>query len=90
MDKFVKFAEEFIQQCDLKTFALMKLCLVSFGVLCGLKLYGEGRKAGRVWAGLVFWASYLPLMARLASVLGLRCPCCRDKKDADSLSKDAV
>lgn len=62
-------ADEYLQNSDWKDIAVLKLCLLSLGLLAGMQLPEEHRKTARVAAVVLFAATYIPLMAKFLSIL---------------------
>ncbi len=62
-------ADEYLQNSDWKDIAVLKLCLLSLGLLAGMQLPEEHRKTARVAAVVLFVATYIPLMAKFLSIL---------------------
>lgn len=54
----------FLREMDLKDAARLKLCLFSVGVLAGLGISDRRKKGVGRLAKLVFFTTYLPLMAK--------------------------
>lgn len=70
MKKLIQIAERYIQTSDWKTFAVLKLCLLSLGIAMGMSVPETRRK--HVFAGsiAVFVASYVPLMKKFFALCG--------------------
>lgn len=62
-------ADEYLQNSDWKDIAVLKLCLLSLGLLAGMQLPEKHRKTARVAAVVIFVATYIPLMAKFLSIL---------------------
>ncbi len=62
-------ADEYLQNSDWKDIAVLKLCLLSLGLLAGMQLPEKHRKTARVAAVVLFVATYIPLMAKFLSIL---------------------
>ena len=62
-------ADEYLQNSDWKDIAVLKLCLLSLGLLAGMQLPEERRKTARVAAVVLFAATYIPLMTKFLSIL---------------------
>ena len=61
----------YIRNIDIKDFALIKICLISFGVLIG-SLLCKNKKAVTVAALICFIISYIPLMKSFGLYLKLK------------------
>ena len=48
---------------------LLKLCLLSLGLLAGMQLPEKHRKTARVAAVVIFVATYIPLMTKFLRIL---------------------
>lgn len=62
-------ADEYLQNSDWKDIAVLKLCLLSLGLLAGMQLPEKHRKTARVAAVVIFVATYIPLMTKFLRVL---------------------
>ena len=62
-------ADEYLQNSDWKDIAVLKLCLLSLGLLAGMQLPEKHRKTARVAAVVIFVATYLPLMTKFLRIL---------------------
>ena len=62
-------ADEYLQNSDWKDIAVLKLCLLSLGLLAGMQLPEKHRKTARVAAGVIFVATYIPLMTKFLRIL---------------------
>ena len=69
MKKLIERADRYLQVWNWKDAALLKLCVGALGVLAGLALPTRWKKPAVIFAGLVFVASYVPLMAKLLPFL---------------------
>lgn len=68
MKWFLELGNRYARQSDWKDFALVKLCLCAIGVMIGLSLPSRAKKVGMITAGLVFVATYAPLMAKVIRI----------------------
>ena len=59
----------YIRECDWKDLALVKFCLCAMGVLIGLFVPEKKRKIPLILAGIVFLATYIPLMVKFGRVV---------------------
>ena len=64
MKKLRSAADAYIAKMNWKDMALVKLCLCAVGILLGLAAPKKARKWVALGAGLVFVATYLPLMLK--------------------------
>ena len=62
-------ADEYLQNSDWKDIAVLKLCLLSLGLLAGMQLPAKHRKTARVAAVVIFVATYIPLMTKFLRIL---------------------
>ena len=62
--KLFKLANRYIQESDWRTLAALKLCLLSIGLIVGVLLSASCRTAVLIVSGVVFVATYIPLMAK--------------------------
>lgn len=62
-------ADEYLQNTDWKDIAVLKLCLLSLGLLAGMQLPEKHRKTARVAAVVIFVATYIPLMTKFLRIL---------------------
>lgn len=62
-------ADEYLQNSDWKDIAVLKLCLLSLGLLAGMQLPEKHRKIARVAAVVIFVATYIPLMTKFLRIL---------------------
>lgn len=63
--RLLELANEYCKESDWKTLAVLKICLLSLGVMAGMQVPKKYRKRVCCVCGVVFAASYLPLMAKL-------------------------
>ena len=72
MKKLLSAADAYIAEMNWKDLALVKLCLCAMGMLMGLAAPQKARKWVALGAGLVFLATYVPLMLKfLPRLVGL-------------------
>ncbi len=57
-------ANEFVRQSDWKDLAVLKFCLLSLGLLAGMRIAEKRKKGVRITASVVFVLTYIPLMAK--------------------------
>ena len=62
-------ADEYLQNSDWKDIAVLKLCLLSLGLLAGMQLPEKHRKTARVAAVVIFVATYIPLMVKYGKIV---------------------
>lgn len=73
MNRLFGAAERYLHECSWKDMALLKFCLCAIGVLIGISIPARSKKPSAVAAGIVFVATYIPLMAKfLPHLLGKR------------------
>lgn len=80
MKKLLKLADRYLAESDWKTISILKFCLFSMGLLCGMSVREKDKTPARIAAGTVFLACYIPLMAKLFHVIGEECEECRGKR----------
>ena len=68
MKKLFDAADRYIQTSDWKTIAVLKLCLISLGLMAGTAVKKKYIKPVRLYALGVFLVTYIPLMAKLYKV----------------------
>jgi TRAP-type C4-dicarboxylate transport system permease large subunit len=61
--------KRYMRTMDLSDMALLKLCLISSGILFGLMIPTEAKKRSALAAGFVFVVTYLPLMHKFFPAL---------------------
>ena len=69
MKKLFDWGNAYIRACDWKDLALVKFCLCAMGVLIGLCVPEKKRKIPLILAGIVFLATYIPLMVKFGRVV---------------------
>ena len=69
MKKLFRCADLFIQKCNWKDFALVKICLCAMGLWIGVNAPKEKKKSLCVAAGTMFFLTYIPLMMKFGKVL---------------------
>lgn len=69
MKQLFNYADQYIQESDWKTLAMLKFCLFSMGLLAGMKIPEKGKKKAGIIAALIFLATYIPLMAKFIKIL---------------------
>lgn len=69
MKQLFNYADKYIGQSTWKDLALLKFCLFAMGVLVGIHIPEKNRKPVGIAAVAVFAATYIPLMAKFASVV---------------------
>lgn len=67
MKNFIAFINDYVKHCTVKTITLIKLCVMSFGVLLGLAVPGKHKKKVAVATTVLLLASYVPLVADCVS-----------------------
>lgn len=69
MKKILDIAQRYLERSDWKTISVLKLCLFSMGVLCGMQICEKHKKPARYVAGGVFLVTYIPLVLKLVGVI---------------------
>lgn len=69
MKQVFNYADQYIQESDWKTLAMLKFCLFSMGLLAGMKIPEKGKKKAGIIAALIFLVTYIPLMAKFIKIL---------------------
>lgn len=69
MKALLQTADRYLQSSSWKDLALIKLCLLSLGMVFGILLPQKYRKPALVVTLLLFLATYLPLMIRFVRML---------------------
>lgn len=69
MKKLFSAADRYLRVCDWRDIAVLKFCLCALGVLVGLAVPTQKKKPAAKIAGLVFAATYIPLIAKFLFVL---------------------
>lgn len=62
MKDLFRLANQYIRESDWMDLARIKLCLCAVGILLGMQIPPKHRKAAALGVGVVFVATYLPLM----------------------------
>ena len=62
--KLFQVADRYCKESNWKTLALLKICLFSIGVMIGILLPKEKKKAALGIGAVAFLATYLPLMGK--------------------------
>ena len=68
MNKLFAAANRYIETSDWKTFALLKFCLISLGMMIGMGIRKDDKKTAFLGAASVFTATYIPLMVKFYKV----------------------
>ncbi len=69
MKRLFDWGSAYIRECDWKDLALVKFCLCAMGALIGLCVPEKKRKIPLILAGLVFLATYIPLMVNFGRMV---------------------
>ncbi len=69
MKKFLNIGNDYVAQSDWKDLALIKFCLCAMGILLGIHVKPKHKKPVAICALVVFAATYLPLMGKLAKLV---------------------
>ena len=68
MKKVFEAANRYMETSDWKIIAVLKFCLISLGVICGMGVKEKYRKPVLIASAAVFLATYIPLMAKFFRV----------------------
>ncbi len=68
MKKLFDAANHYVETSDWKTIAVLKFCLISLGMMVGVAVKPQHKKAVLIGALGVFIATYLPLMYKFYRV----------------------
>ncbi|NLG04963.1 MAG: permease of phosphate ABC transporter [Clostridia bacterium] len=63
MKNLIEYAQAYLKKIDLKEMTLIKLCLISFGIVFGICMPSKYRKLGFLIAAAVFVSTYIPITA---------------------------
>lgn len=69
MKKLIERGKRCLQVWNWKDVAALKLCICALGVLVGLVIPARRRKLAAILAGVVFAATYVPLMVKFLPFL---------------------
>ena len=69
MNRLFDAANQFLKEADWTTLAVFKFCLLSLGILIGVLLPQSAKPIIIILCTLVFFATYIPLMAKLLRIL---------------------
>ena len=69
MTKLFEAANRYIETSDWKIIAVLKFCLISLGMMIGMLIPPDRKKGVFLGALGVFFAAYIPLMAKFFRVL---------------------
>lgn len=69
MKKLFELGNKYASRSTWKDFALVKLCMLSMGLIFGANISEKYRKPLTAAAFVLFAATYIPLMAKLAKVI---------------------
>lgn len=62
-------ANEYLRQSDWKDLAVLKLCLLSIGLLAGMEVPERARKGTRIATCVLFTLTYIPAMGKYLAIL---------------------
>ncbi len=68
MRKLLEAANRYVETSDWKIIAVLKFCLIALGMMVGMLIKPEHRKPVFLGALGVFFAAYIPLMAKFFCV----------------------
>ena len=83
MNFLFRAADRYLDDSDWKDLALIKFCLCAMGVLLGCNVPQKDRKNVMAGAGIVFIATYIPLMTKLFRIFA------EQAKDEQSIEQEA-
>ncbi|HHX61467.1 MAG TPA: hypothetical protein GX707_12280 [Epulopiscium sp.] len=69
MQKLLDYGNEFLQQSTWKDLALIKVCLLAMGIICGIEIPKKAHKPVAFIAILAFIMTYVPLMIKLFKIM---------------------
>ena len=75
MKKLMNYADEYLKKLDITDMALIKFCLIAFGVLFGLSIPAKNKKPAAVIASITFILTAFPVLMKFFGGL-----CGSDKK----------
>ncbi len=73
MKKLFECADVYVENCDWKDMALLKVCLCAVGIMIGVSIPEKRKKCIAVVAGIIFIVSYVPLMMKFIKILIEKC-----------------
>lgn len=75
MKKLISYANDYLKKLDVTDMALIKFCLIAFGMLFGLSIPAKNKKPAAFFAAIVFILTLFPVLMKFLSGL-----CDTDKK----------
>ncbi len=69
MKKILEYANVYVNRCNWKDMALLKICLCAVGIMVGLAIPEKKKKCSTVAAGIIFIVSYIPLMTKFVIII---------------------
>lgn len=75
MKKLMSYTDEYLKKLDITDMALIKFCLIAFGVLFGLSIPAKNKKPVALFAAIAFILTAFPVLMKFFSGL-----CDSDKK----------
>lgn len=69
MERIFASADEFAAESSWKDLAVLKVCLLSLGLLAGMQLGERCKRGVKIAASAVFVLTYIPLMAKYLGIL---------------------
>lgn len=69
MKRLFAAADKFLQASDWKDIAILKVCLLSLGLLAGMRIMDRHKKGAELAACTAFVLTYIPLMSKFFKVL---------------------
>ena len=68
MKRLLSATDEFLQASDWKDIAILKICLLSLGLLAGMRITDRHKKGVELAACTAFVLTYIPLMTRFLKI----------------------
>ncbi|MFI3174297.1 MAG: hypothetical protein R3Y53_03730 [Bacillota bacterium] len=87
MGKMKSFLDEFMIEVKWQDIAMVKICMVSFGVLLGASIPKKTRKFARGLGGLMFLASAVLIFLK---ILGVDYPMCKNFLSAHGIGESEL
>ena len=69
MNRLLESADRYLEQSSWRDIAVLKVCLLSLGLLAGMELPERWRRPARFLAAFAFTVTYRPLMTRYLRIL---------------------
>ena len=68
MNTLLRKANRYVETSDWKTISVLKVCTISLGLMAGMAVKPEHKKAVYLGAACAFGLTYVPLMVKLYNV----------------------